>query len=276
MGAIDSDLQGALSVGIYSTLVFVTQRLLWPLTRLGQTFELCQRAMASTRRIFELLDTPPTMHDGPRTLEPARVQGALRMEGVGFAYAGGPAVLNGPDLEMPAGWTTAVVGATGAGKSTLVKLMLRPYDPQEGLDTLDGLDLRELDRASLRGAIGLVSQDVYLFHGTVAENLRLSRPDASGRDLAEAAAAAEALEFIEEHPHGVGTVVGERGQRLSGGQRQRLSTVRHADLIHVLNRGTLVESGRHEALVERGGVDAARWRVQTGVREAVDDSTLGA
>jgi ATP-binding cassette subfamily B protein len=311
-------LAGTISVGIYSTLVFMTQRLLWPLTRLGQTFDLYQRAMASTRRIFALLDTEPEMRDGRMSL-PTPPRGELRFERVRFAYADGPTVLDDLDLRLAAGRTTAIVGSTGAGKSTLVKLLLRFHDPQSGRVTLDGVDLREFRRRELRDAIGLVSQDVYLFHGTVADNLRVGREHASDEELERACAAAEALEFVSALPHSFETVVGERGQKLSGGQRQRLSiarallkappimvfdeatssvdneteaaiqrsleritdgrstiviahrlsTIRHADLIHVLEHGRLVESGRHEELIAIGGVYAGLWRVQTGAREPV-------
>ena len=309
---------GTISVGIYSTLVFMTQRLLWPLTRLGQTFDLYQRAMASTRRIFALLDAQPEMHDGPVALPEPGPRGEVRFEAVRFGYPGGPTVLHELDLAVPAGRTTAIVGSTGAGKSTLVKLALRFHDPQAGRVTLDGVDLRELSRHELRRAIGLVSQDVYLFPGSVAENLRVGRPDASDADLERAADAAEALAFVRALPRGFDTVVGERGQKLSGGQRQRLSiarailkdppimvfdeatsavdneteaaiqrsleritrgrttiviahrlsTIRHADRIHVLEHGRLVESGDHDELVARDGVYAGLWRVQTGARAA--------
>jgi ATP-binding cassette subfamily B protein len=219
-------LTGVISVGIYSTLVFMTQRLLWPLTRLGQTFDLYQRAMASTRRIFGLLDETPEMRDGAVPLPPSGPRGELRFEGVRFGYEGGAPVLRDLDLTFPAGRTTAIVGSTGAGKSTLVKLLLRFHDPDAGRVTLDGTDLRELRRAELRGAIGLVSQDVYLFHGSVRENLLVGRPDAGEDELVRAAAAAEALDFVRALPRGFDTVVGERGQKLSGGQRQRLSIAR--------------------------------------------------
>jgi ATP-binding cassette subfamily B protein len=309
---------GTISVGIYSTLVFMTQRLLWPLTRLGQTFDLYQRAMASTRRIFALLDARPEMHDGPVALPTPGPRGEVRFERTRFGYPDGPTVLHDLDLVIPAGRTTAIVGSTGAGKSTLVKLALRFHDPQAGRVTLDDVDLRELSRHELRSAIGLVSQDVYLFPGSVAENLRVGRPDASDDDLERAAAAAEALDFVRALPRGFDTVVGERGQKLSGGQRQRLSiarailkdppimifdeatsavdneteaaiqrsleritrgrttiviahrlsTIRHADRIHVLEHGRLVESGDHDELVAHGGVYAGLWRVQTGARQA--------
>ncbi|MDQ3709391.1 MAG: ABC transporter ATP-binding protein/permease, partial [Actinomycetota bacterium] len=167
------------------------QRLLWPLTRLGETFDLYQRAMASTRRILDLLAVQPAITDGPRALRQP-VGGALRFDGVHFSYATGGEVLRGLDLDIPPGVTTAIVGATGAGKSTIVKLLLRLYDVQRGAVRLDGLDVRELRLADLRGVYGLVSQDVFLFHGTVRDNIAYGRPDASDAEIVAAARMAEA------------------------------------------------------------------------------------
>ncbi len=231
-----------------------------------------------------------------------------------FAYdEAGPAVRD-LDLELPAGRTTAVVGPTGSGKSTLVRLLLRFYDPDEGRVTVDGHDVRDLDLGDLRRMTGLVSQDVYLFHGTVRENIAYGRPDAPLEDVVSAATVAEIHDFVMTLPAGYDTIVGERGQKLSGGQRQRLSiaravlhdpaillldeatsavdneteaaiqrslerisadrttlviahrlsTVRNADVIHVMDGGRIVESGRHDELASGEGPYAALWRVQTG------------
>jgi ATP-binding cassette, subfamily B, bacterial len=321
-------LNGTLEVGVFSVLVYMTQRLLWPLTRLGETFDLYQRAMASTRRILDLLAVDPTIIDGVHAL-PAPVLGAVRFESVRFAYRPPPSsdtigngdadrrprhVLDGFDLVVPPGETHAIVGATGAGKSTVVKLLLRLYDANAGRIALDGVDVRTVPLAELRRAVGYVGQDVFLFQGTVRENLAYGRPDAGDAELERAARLAEAHDFIVELPEGYGTVVGERGQKLSGGQRQRLSiarailkdpavlvldeatsavdneteaaiqrslelvgrdrtviviahrlsTVRHADRIHVLEAGRIVESGTHDALLEERGLYAALWRIQTG------------
>lgn len=309
-------LNGVLDVGAFSVLVFMTQRLLWPLTKLGETFDLYQRAMASTIRILDLLGIKRKINDGDISLPIASIRGDMRLDDVSFAYSDGREIIESLSLDFPAGETVAIVGATGAGKSTVIKLLLRYYDVTCGRVLLDGHDLRELKQADIRNAIGLVSQDVFLFHGTVRENIAYGGQDLPEHLIVEAAKIAEAHQFITELPQGYDTVVGERGQKLSGGQRQRLSiaravltdppilildeatssvdneteaaiqrsleriavgrttiviahrlsTIRNADMIYVLQRGQLRESGRHEALVHFNGLYATLWRVQTGER----------
>lgn len=217
---------GRLAVGTYSVLVFLTQRLLWPLTRLGQTLDLYQRAMASTTRVMNLLDTPITMHSGEISLPVTQVRGELALKNITFSYQGRHPVIENLSLHIPAGKTIAIVGATGSGKSTLVKLLLRLYEVQEGTITLDGIDLRQLQLADLRRAIGLVSQDVFLFHGTVRENITYGSFNVTLSEVMAAAEIAEAHEFICQLPQGYDTIIGERGQKLSGGQQQRLAIAR--------------------------------------------------
>jgi len=307
---------GRLAVGAYSSLVFLVQLLLWPLTRLGDTFDLYQRAMASTNRVMNLLDTPITAHSGKINLPVDKVQGALELDNITFAYKDRLPVIKNLSLSIPAGSTIAIVGSTGSGKSTLVKLLLRLYELQTGKITLDGIDLQDLDLSDLRRCIGLVSQDIFLFHGTVVENIAYGTFTATDAEIVMAAKVAEAHEFITDLPQGYETIVGERGQKLSGGQRQRialaravlknppilildeatsavdneteaaigrsleritanrttiaiahrLSTIRNADCIYVMEYGQLIESGTHNQLLEKNGIYASLWRVQSGLK----------
>jgi ATP-binding cassette subfamily B protein len=245
-------LDGGLAVGAYSVMVFLTQRLLWPLTRLGETFDLYQRAMASTNRILDVLDTEATIVDGDHDLESA--EGDIVFDGVHFSYRSGFPVLEDVSLHIADGRTTALVGATGSGKTTIIKLLLRFYDVDTGAIRLDGHDVRDLHLRSLRSAIGLVSQDVFLFHGTVAENIAYGRPDAAMEEIVHAAEIAEAHDFVAALPEGYDTVVGERGQKLSGGQRQRISIAR-AVLVDppalVLDEATSSVDNETEAAIQR-------------------------
>ncbi|MEQ8753483.1 MAG: ABC transporter ATP-binding protein [Coleofasciculus sp. G1-WW12-02] len=245
---------GRLAVGTYSVLVFLTQRLLWPLTRLGQTLDLYQRAMASTARVMNLLDTPITMHSGEISLPVTQVRGELALKNITFSYQGRHPVIENLSLHISAGKTIAIVGATGSGKSTLVKLLLRLYEVQEGTITLDGIDLRQLQLADLRRAIGLVSQDVFLFHGTVRENITYGSFDVTLSEVTEAAEIAEAHEFICQLPQGYDTIIGERGQKLSGGQQQRLAIARAIlknPPVLILDEATSAVDNETEAAIQR-------------------------
>ncbi|MCC5941888.1 MAG: ABC transporter ATP-binding protein [Balneolaceae bacterium] len=247
-------LDGEMEVGLYSVLIFVTQRLLWPLTRLGETFDLYQRAMASTNRVMSLLKTKEKLPSGSRALAPQNVEGNYTFENVQFHYRTGGPVLKNLNMKIKSGQTVGIVGATGAGKSSLIKLLMRFYDVTSGRILLDGVDLREYDIRHLVQSSGLVSQDVFLFYGTVAENIRYGTFDATDDEVKQAAKLAEAHDFIESLPDGYNTMVGERGQKLSGGQRQRISIARAIlknPPILILDEATSAVDNETEAAIQR-------------------------
>ncbi|WP_027760202.1 ABC transporter ATP-binding protein [Streptomyces sp. AA1529] len=257
----------AFSIGTLVAFVTLQQGLLRPTVSLLTTGVEMQTSLALFQRIFEYLDLPVSITEPRRPAPLPQVRGEIRFENVDFTYdtrpPGSPArdgghTLRGIDLTVPAGSSLAVVGATGSGKSTLSYLVPRLYDVTGGRVTLDGVDVRDLDFATLSGAVGVVSQETYLFHATVADNLRFARPDATDEELREAAAAAQIHEQIAALPDGYDTLVGERGYRFSGGEKQRLAlarTILRDPPVLILDEATSALDTRTERAVQEA-VDA--------------------
>ncbi len=304
-----------LNVGTYSFLVFITQRLLWPLTTLGHVLDDFQRSLASINRVIDLIDTPIEIKDGTKKIDIKTINGEISFRNISFNYLGRKSTISGINFKVPAKTTIGIVGLTGSGKSTLIKLLLRIYDINKGTILIDGISIKDIKLKELRKCISLVSQETYLFHGTVKENISYGSNNASFEDIVKASKISEAHKFIEQLPDGYKTIVGERGQRLSGGQRQRialaravlknapilildeatasvdnetevliqkslskiskerttiviahrLSTIKNADNIIVLDKGKIIESGKHEFLLNKKNVYSDLWNVQVGI-----------
>src|SRR4029453_10562970 len=258
--------QGNAAITIGTVVAFTTlqTRLFFPLQSLLSVGIDIQPSLALFHRIFEYLDLPVDIaeHDASRELHDVR--GEVRFEGVSFAYdEDGPPTLRDVDLVIPAGTTTAIVGETGSGKTTMGYLVARLYDASDGRITIDGVDLRDLRFASLARTVGLVSQETYLFHASVAENLRFPKPEASDEELVEAARAAQIHDLIAALPDGYDTIVGERGYRLSGDEKQRLAIARMLlkdPAIVILDEATSHLDSENEAAIQRALADALAGR----------------
>jgi ABC-type multidrug transport system fused ATPase/permease subunit len=256
--------RGELTVGGFIAFNLYLGMLIMPLRSLGMWIGQAQRATASGERIFQVMDEPEEIADRPDAIELPEGGGHLRFEGVGFEYMAGRPVLQDIDLELAPGTTIALIGHTGSGKTTLTSLVPRFYDVTSGRVTLDGADVRDVKLNSLRHAIGVISQDPFLFSATVRENIMFGAPDLDDADVEHIARLAQAHEFVDQLPDGYDTVIGERGITLSGGQRQRLAIARALAVdprVLILDDATASVDASTEA------------RIRIGLREAMRNRT---
>jgi ABC-type multidrug transport system fused ATPase/permease subunit len=255
--------EGSLTLGEFFAFNLFVTMLIMPLRMLGMWIGQAQRATASGERIFEILDEPEDVADPPGARELPPGPGRIRFERVSFAYSPGRPVLEDIDLEVEPGRTIALIGHTGSGKTTLASLVPRFYDVAGGRVTVDGADVREIRRTSLRRSIGIVAQDPFLFSASVRENIAFGAPAATDAQVVEAARLAQAEEFIAELPEGYETVIGERGITLSGGQRQRIAIARALILnprVLILDDATASVDATTEARIRLGLREAMRGR----------------
>lgn len=261
-GSAPGPFTGTLRVGEFVTFVLYTQRFIWPIAQFGQIINMYQRARASSERIFGLMDEPDIIEEKEGVVDLELWGGKVEFEDVSFGYGNDP-VVEDISFEVEAGESLALVGPTGAGKSTIAKLLLRLYDVDGGEIRIDGTDIRDVSVSSLRESIGYVSQDTFLFYGSVKDNIMYGSFDSSMEEVVEAARAAEAHDFIKELPEGYDTMVGERGVKLSGGQRQRVALARAVlrdPEIMVLDEATSDVDTETEVLIQRSLEELSRDR----------------
>ncbi|MFC7069223.1 ABC transporter ATP-binding protein [Halobaculum lipolyticum] len=243
-----------LTVGTFTTFILYTQRFIWPMAQFGSIINMYQRARASSARLFGLMDTPSRIVEDPAAEDLVVSDGEVVYDDVSFGYDAGETIVDDISFDVAGGETLALVGPTGAGKSTVLKLLLRMYDVNEGSIEIDGQDIRDVTIPSLRRSLGYVSQDTFMFYGTVRDNIAYGTFDADEDEIVEAAKAAEAHDFIRNLPEGYDTEIGERGVKLSGGQRQRLSIARAIlkdPEILVLDEATSDVDTETEMLIQR-------------------------
>ena len=248
-------LDNAITIGVLASFVFYLQTFFDPIQQLSQLYTTYQSGMAALDKIFDLLDEEPDVTDAPDAVDLPRVRGEIHFDGVTFAYGDGDPALADVDLHVAPGQTVALVGATGAGKSTLAKLVARFYDPTEGAVLIDGHDLRDVTERSLRSQLGTVPQEGFLFSGSIRDNIAFGSPEATDDEVEAAARAVGANEFIERLPDRYDTPVGERGGHLSAGQRQLVAFARAAAAdprVLILDEATSNVDVATEARIEQG------------------------
>ena len=245
---------GNVSIGTVVAFLMLVAHMYQPLNRIGEQSTVLNTALAAIERIFEMFDIPPDLSDRPEARDPGKLRAAIELDRVTFAYPSAPEpVLRDVSLSVQPGEIVALVGPSGAGKTSFIQLIPRFYDVQEGSVRIDGIDVRDLQLQGLRRQIGMVSQEIMLFAGTIRENLLYARPEATEHELEQASRAADAHGFVTALPQGYDSVIGERGVRLSGGQRQRLAIARAflADpRILILDEATSALDSESEALVQ--------------------------
>ena len=251
-------LSGALAVGSYSVLVFLTQRFLWPFTTLGTLVDDFERSMASSQRIFNLLNTDVRIIENKNFIEPVNLKSDINFEKISFNYPDGLDLFKNFSMSIGYGTSVGIVGDTGSGKTTLAKLLLRLYDPSSGAIKIGDHNIKEMSIASLRNKIGVVNQETFLFNGTIRNNIAYGSGNCSEKDIVRAAEQSQCVEFISTLRDGYDTVIGERGQKLSGGQKQRLAIaraiIREPDIL-IFDEATSSVDNRTESLIQKSFMD---------------------